>query len=32
MTEYAGRGDPRRSMELLWGLGEPPDARPEARA
>lgn len=23
MTEYAGRGDPRRSMALLWGRCEP---------
>ena len=22
MTEYSGRGDPRRSLELLWGTGQ----------
>jgi AcrR family transcriptional regulator len=27
MTEYAGRGDPRRTLELLWGRAEPPPAR-----
>ena len=26
MTEYASRGDPRRSMELLWGAGQAPTA------
>lgn len=29
MTEYAGRGDPRRSMTLLWGTGEPPGRGPK---
>jgi AcrR family transcriptional regulator len=29
MTEYAGRGDPRRSMELLWGAGTPPSRGPK---
>jgi AcrR family transcriptional regulator len=29
MTEYAGRGDPRRSMTLLWGTGEPPARGPK---
>jgi AcrR family transcriptional regulator len=28
MTEYAGRGDPRRTMELLWGRAEPPARGP----
>jgi AcrR family transcriptional regulator len=27
MTEYAGRGDPRRTLELLWGRADPPPAR-----
>jgi len=34
-TEYSGSGDPRRSIELLWGRGPGPEARrgpgPEAR-
>lgn len=29
MTEYTGRGDPRRSMELLWGVGEVPTRGPK---
>jgi AcrR family transcriptional regulator len=29
MTEYAGRGDPRRSMELLWGAGTSPSRGPK---
>jgi AcrR family transcriptional regulator len=29
MTEYAGRGDARRSMALLWGRGEPPTRGPK---
>ena len=29
MTEYAGRGDPRRSMALLWGMGEAPTRGPK---
>lgn len=29
MTEYAGRGDPRRSMDLLWGRFEPPAKGPK---
>jgi AcrR family transcriptional regulator len=29
MTEYAGRGDPRRSMTLLWGLGDAPGRGPK---
>lgn len=29
MTEFAGRGDPRRSMELLWGVGEAPSRGPK---
>jgi AcrR family transcriptional regulator len=29
MTEYAGRGDPRRSMELLWGAGTTPSRGPK---
>jgi AcrR family transcriptional regulator len=29
MTVYAGRGDPRRSMELLWGGGEAPRRGPK---
>lgn len=29
MTEYAGRGDPRRSMELLWGVGQTPTRGPK---
>ena len=28
MTEYAGRGDPRRTLELLWGRAEPPARGP----
>jgi AcrR family transcriptional regulator len=28
MTEYASRGDPRRSMALLWGRCEPPTRGP----
>lgn len=31
MTEYAGRGDPRRSLELLWGLAEPRTRGPKPR-
>lgn len=29
MTEYAGRGDPRRSMELLWGVASTPSRGPK---
>ena len=29
MTEYSSRGDPRRSMALLWGRGEPPTRGPK---
>lgn len=28
MTEYAGRGDPARSLALLWGLAEEPSRGP----
>lgn len=28
MTEYSGRGDPTRSLELLWGTREPPTRGP----
>ncbi len=28
MTEYSGRGDPKRSMELLWGLAGTPTRGP----
>ena len=31
MTEYAGRGDPRRSLTLLWGLAESPTRGPKPR-
>jgi AcrR family transcriptional regulator len=29
MTEYAGRGDPRRSMTLLWGMADVPGRGPK---
>jgi AcrR family transcriptional regulator len=29
MTEYAGRGDPRRTMDLLWGRTEVPNRGPK---
>src|SRR5688572_32372830 len=29
MTEYASRGDHRRTMELLWGRGEPATRGPK---
>ena len=29
MTEYAGRGDPRRTMHLLWGRAEAPARGPK---
>lgn len=29
MAEYTGRGDPRRSMALLWGMGDPPTRGPK---
>jgi AcrR family transcriptional regulator len=29
MTEYTGRGDPRRSLELLWGLDQGPSRGPK---
>lgn len=29
MTEYAGRGDPARSMALLWGTGQSPTRGPK---
>jgi len=32
MTEYAGRGDPRRSLELLWGAGEVSTRGPKPRS
>ncbi|OZM73307.1 TetR family transcriptional regulator [Amycolatopsis antarctica] len=31
MSEYAGRGDPKRTLELLWGVGEPPSRGPKGR-
>lgn len=31
MTEYAGRGDPRRTLTLLWGLAEAPSRGPKPR-
>ncbi|TDC43443.1 TetR/AcrR family transcriptional regulator [Actinomadura sp. KC345] len=30
-TEYSGAGDPRRSLELLWGIKEPPRRGPKPR-
>ncbi|XRQ13911.1 TetR/AcrR family transcriptional regulator [Actinomadura welshii] len=30
-TEYSGAGDPRRSLELLWGAKEPPRRGPKPR-
>jgi AcrR family transcriptional regulator len=30
-TEYSGAGDPRRSLELLWGVREPPRRGPKPR-
>ena len=30
-TEYTGRGDPKRSLELLWGLQEPKRRGPKPR-
>jgi AcrR family transcriptional regulator len=30
-TEYSGAGDPKRSIELLWGLQEPPARGPKPR-
>lgn len=30
MTEYAGRGDPRRTMELLWGRAPTPTRGPRS--
>ncbi|MGP4028335.1 TetR/AcrR family transcriptional regulator [Actinomadura sp. 3N407] len=30
-TEYSGGGDPRRSLELLWGVKEPPKRGPKPR-
>ena len=30
-TEYSGAGDPRRSLELLWGVREPPKRGPKPR-
>ena len=30
-TEYTGRGDPKRSLELLWGLREPRRRGPKPR-
>jgi len=29
MPEYAGRGDPRRTLELLWGRVAPPARGPK---
>jgi AcrR family transcriptional regulator len=31
VTEYGGSGDPKRSMELLWGTREPPRRGPRPR-
>ncbi|WP_158883825.1 TetR/AcrR family transcriptional regulator [Amycolatopsis anabasis] len=31
MTEYSGSGDPKRSIELLWGLAQRPSRGPKAR-
>ncbi|ROS45036.1 TetR family transcriptional regulator [Amycolatopsis thermoflava] len=31
MTEFSASGDPKRSLELLWGLQEPPSKGPKAR-
>lgn len=31
MTEYAGRGDPKRTLELLWGVAAVPSRGPKAR-
>ncbi|WP_020673481.1 TetR/AcrR family transcriptional regulator [Amycolatopsis nigrescens] len=31
MTEYSGSGDPKRTLELLWGLQERPSRGPKAR-
>lgn len=30
-TEYSGTGDPKRSMELLWGVPDPPRRGPKPR-
>ncbi len=31
MTEYSGGGDPRRTLELLWGVRERPRRGPKPR-
>ncbi|MEU5884520.1 TetR/AcrR family transcriptional regulator [Spirillospora sp. NPDC047279] len=31
MTEYSGTGDPRRTLELLWGVQGPPRRGPKPR-
>ena len=31
MSEYAGRGDPKRTLELLWGLAEKSSRGPKGR-
>ena len=31
MTEFSGGGDPRRSVELLWGTREPPRRGPKPK-
>ncbi|WP_067802780.1 TetR/AcrR family transcriptional regulator [Actinomadura formosensis] len=31
MTEYSGSGDPKRSLELLWGVREKPKRGPKPR-
>lgn len=31
MSEYSGGGDPRRTLELLWGVGERASRGPKAR-
>ena len=31
MTEYSGGGDPKRSLELLWGVRPPPRRGPKPR-
>ncbi|MFC6019804.1 TetR/AcrR family transcriptional regulator [Plantactinospora solaniradicis] len=30
-TEYSGSGDPKRSMELLWGIQDPPRRGPKPK-
>ncbi len=31
MTEYSGTGDPKRTLELLWGVQERPRRGPKPR-